>query len=103
MDRCWPKGILGDALPAISCAAGYDLRCLLRAIVRLGIGAVFFAPAAICFVDSNGSQKCHPSDHTWDQHLIAGFGSTTDCQGANLGARRMQRLAVKRILQGQLR
>ena len=32
---------MGDALHAISCAAGYNLRWLLRAIARLGIGAVF--------------------------------------------------------------
>jgi transposase, IS5 family len=41
MDRCWLKGALGDALHAISCAAGYNLRWLLRAIARLGLGAVF--------------------------------------------------------------
>jgi len=33
MDRCWLKGALGDALHTISCAAGYNLRWLLRAIV----------------------------------------------------------------------
>jgi len=41
MDRCWLQGALGDALHSISCAAGYNLRWLLRAIVRLGIGALF--------------------------------------------------------------
>ena len=41
LDRCWLKGALGDALHAISCAAGYNLRWLLRAIARLGIGPVF--------------------------------------------------------------
>ena len=41
MDRCWLHGALGDALHALSCAAGYNLRWLLRAIARLGIGAVF--------------------------------------------------------------
>ena len=41
MDRCWLQGALGDALHCISCAAGYNLRWLLRAIARLGIGAVF--------------------------------------------------------------
>ena len=39
MDRCWLQGALGDALHAISCAAGYNLRWLLRAIARLGIAA----------------------------------------------------------------
>jgi IS5 family transposase len=41
MDRCWLQGALGDALHSISCAAGYNLRWLMRAIVRLGIGALF--------------------------------------------------------------
>ena len=34
-------GKVGDALHSISCAAGYNLRRLLRAIARLGIGALF--------------------------------------------------------------
>ena len=42
MDRCWLQGALGDALHASSCAAGYNLRWLLRAIARLGLGAIFF-------------------------------------------------------------
>jgi len=37
----WLKGALGDALHTISCAAGYNLRWLLRAIARLGIGPAF--------------------------------------------------------------
>jgi IS5 family transposase len=41
MDRCWLQGALGDALHAISCAAGYNLRWLMRAIVRLGIRPLF--------------------------------------------------------------
>lgn len=41
MDRCWLKGSLGDALHALSCAVGYNIRWLLRAIVRLGIRPVF--------------------------------------------------------------
>lgn len=41
LDRCWLKGALGDALHAISCAAGYNLQWLLRAIARLGLGPVF--------------------------------------------------------------
>jgi IS5 family transposase len=41
MDRCWLRGALGDALHAISCAAGYNLRWLMRAIARLGLGPVF--------------------------------------------------------------
>jgi len=41
MDRCWLKGQLGDALHAVLCAAGYNLRWLLRAMVRLGLKAFF--------------------------------------------------------------
>jgi IS5 family transposase len=41
LDRCWLQGALGDALHSISCATGYNLRWLIRAIVRLGIGAFF--------------------------------------------------------------
>lgn len=43
MDRCWLQGALGDALHAISCAAGYNIRWLLRAIARLSLGPVFYA------------------------------------------------------------
>jgi transposase, IS5 family len=35
MDRCWLQGAIGDALHALSCAAGYNIRWLMRAIVRL--------------------------------------------------------------------
>jgi IS5 family transposase len=41
MDRCWLHGQLGDALHAVLCAAGYNLRWLLRAMVRLGLSATF--------------------------------------------------------------
>jgi len=41
MDRCWLQGALGDALHALSCALGYNIRWLLRAIVRLGLKVVF--------------------------------------------------------------
>ena len=43
MDRCWLAGALGDALHALSCAAGYNIRWLLRAIVRLGVAGLFCA------------------------------------------------------------
>lgn len=41
MDRCWLQGALGDALHSISCAAGYNVRWLMRAITRLGISPAF--------------------------------------------------------------
>jgi IS5 family transposase len=39
MDRCWLKGSQGDALHAVLCAAGFNIRWLLRAIARLGLYA----------------------------------------------------------------
>ena len=42
MRRCWLKGQTGAALHAVLCATGYNLRWLLRAIVRLGLGPIFF-------------------------------------------------------------
>ena len=44
MERCWLKGALGDALHALSCAAGYNIRWLLRAIARLGTGVASLGP-----------------------------------------------------------
>lgn len=41
MDRCWLQGALGDALHALSCAVGYNIRWLLRAIARLGSKLAF--------------------------------------------------------------
>lgn len=47
MDRCWLQGALGDALHALCCAAGYNIRWLLRAIARLGLGVFFYALSAV--------------------------------------------------------
>ena len=49
MRRCWLKGALGDALNAVLCAAGFNLRWLMRAVVRLGLGfgAFFMALSAL--------------------------------------------------------
>ena len=35
MDRCWLQGAVGDALHAVSCAAGFNLRWLMRAVTDL--------------------------------------------------------------------
>ena len=49
MDRCWLPRALGDALHALSCAelscaAGYNIRWLMRAIVRLAAKRLSLAP-----------------------------------------------------------
>ena len=41
MIRCYLQGSIGDALHAISCAAGYNIRWLMRAILRLGLRGSF--------------------------------------------------------------
>jgi IS5 family transposase len=46
LDRCWLKGAVGDALHAISCAAGYNIRWLMRAIVAQAAKAAKAAKAA---------------------------------------------------------
>jgi IS5 family transposase len=43
MSRCWLQGSLGDALHAVLCAAGYNLRWLLRAIARRALKGIFCA------------------------------------------------------------
>lgn len=40
MDRCWLRGELGDAMHAVLCGAGYNLRWLMRAVQRLGLKAL---------------------------------------------------------------
>ena len=59
MDRCWLKGQLGDALHAVLCAAGYNLRWLMRAMLRIGLKALFLRPlllALIAFVIAENQQ-----------------------------------------------
>jgi transposase, IS5 family len=40
MDRCWLSGSTGDALHAVLCAAGFNIRWLLRAIAAKGLVAL---------------------------------------------------------------
>jgi hypothetical protein len=43
MDRCWLVGSTGDALHAVLCAAGFNIRWLLRAIAAKGLVALLLA------------------------------------------------------------
>ncbi|WP_232232629.1 transposase, partial [Cupriavidus sp. amp6] len=47
MRRNWLKGEIGDTVHPILCAAGFNLRWLLRAIARLGIRGLFFVLALL--------------------------------------------------------
>ena len=61
LDRCWLKGTLGDALHAISCAAGYNLRWLLRAVARLGIGPAFLCLLQMVLLAANAAVATLPA------------------------------------------
>jgi IS5 family transposase len=50
MRRCWLKGALGDALHTISCALGFNIRWLMRAIVRLGCTPFFALIFLVCYL-----------------------------------------------------
>ena len=43
MDRCWLQGAAGDALHAVLCAAGFNIRWLLRAIAAKALKALLLA------------------------------------------------------------
>jgi transposase, IS5 family len=43
MDRCWLQGAQGDALHAVLCAAGFNIRWLLRAIAAKELRALLLA------------------------------------------------------------
>jgi len=70
MDRCWLPGQLGDALHAVLCAAGYNLRWLLRAMVRLGLTALLLCPLFLAlsaaFLRANPLQRLHPAALSFD-------------------------------------
>jgi len=52
MIRCYLKGSIGDALHAISCAAGYNIRWLMRAIKRLGLKGLFARAFLLCWMSA---------------------------------------------------
>ncbi len=65
MQRCWLKGELGDAVHAILCAAGFNIRWLLRAIVRLRRKAYLAFIFLLRYLQSHrGSHALAPIPHT---------------------------------------
>ena len=65
MDRCWLQGALGDALHAINCAAGYNLRWLMRAIARLGIEALFLRQLLAVLEQPRAMGASHGAQKRW--------------------------------------
>jgi IS5 family transposase len=82
MDRCWLQGAQGDAIHAILCATGYNLRWLLRAIVRLAIPPVFLCLRWWWFGGRDGVTRmrrrrvarggCRPTPSVWPAGFAAG-------------------------------
>jgi hypothetical protein len=51
MNRCRLRGQTDDAIHAVLCAAGYNIRWLLRMIRKKGIGLFFVAPPGTGLVE----------------------------------------------------
>ena len=64
MRRCWLKGQTGDAVHAVLCAAGYDLRWLLRAIACLGLTAIYALAALLVAANVLGQSHAPRSRFT---------------------------------------
>ena len=80
MDRCWLGGSSGDALHAVLCAAGFNIRWLLRAIAVKGLMALllFFSQwalyaACIGSVMRSAARAVGQRDHQLDsrRHRLA--------------------------------
>lgn len=64
MDRCWLKGAEGDALHTVLCAAGFNIRWLMRAIARLGLAAALIClRRMVAWVLVLGTQIRNAADH----------------------------------------
>ena len=74
MDRCWLQGQLGDALHAVLCATGYNLRWLLRAMVRLGLKAAFLRPVLRVLMTLLNGEHSRFSSGLQDFRLTAALG-----------------------------
>ena len=64
MNRCWLKGAIGDALHALSCAVGYNLRWLMRAVLRLGLKGFLLGFALVRWVVSMAVRCVGSVPHT---------------------------------------
>ncbi len=84
MNRCWLAGSLGDALHTVLCAAGYNLRWLLRAVLRGRIRRLFFA---FVLVLANLVETSRVRSRQWKHRLglrrLAANSSTAACCSAN--------------------
>lgn len=73
MDRCHLKGSEGDALHAVLCAAGYNIRWLLRMIAKKGLGlllcllqAAGLSALIVKLTEILGAEQSRNSDQCWE-------------------------------------
>jgi IS5 family transposase len=57
MNRCHLKGSLGDSLHAVLCAAGFNIRWLLRMIIKKGLGLFLRLLQAAGWTDFSDLQR----------------------------------------------
>jgi IS5 family transposase len=60
MDRCHLKGETGDRLHAVLCAAGYNIRWLLRMIAKTGIRALLALLLRLLRMAAMGPKSLRP-------------------------------------------
>jgi len=71
MDRCWLQGASGDAIHAVLCAAGFNIRWLLRAIAAKGLQALFLALIKGLSWGRHFGRQLRWA-HAGDGHVVAG-------------------------------
>jgi IS5 family transposase len=78
MQRCWLKGIDGDALHAVLSAAGFNVRWLMRAVARGSLAAVVLALLGLHWMVghlSNSRSQITRPGHDWPQLDLPSSGS----------------------------
>lgn len=76
LNRCHLKGAQGDSLHAVLCAAGYNLRWLLRMIVKKGIGP---------FLRLSGAAECTRFILNWLHRVFDLRANPLSFRGAPVG------------------
>ena len=69
MDRCHLKGERGDRLHAVLCAAGYNIKWLLRMIAKKGVAFLQLAYLRLCKL-AGLSPKWSPMLRKWLDHAL---------------------------------
>ncbi|WP_226858740.1 IS5 family transposase [Diaphorobacter aerolatus] len=83
MNRCPLKGEQGDSVHAVLCAAGYNLRWLLRMIARKGIAflwAIFLWLHAVCTLASEGLRRVERTTLAGLERASSGWLRVMGCE-----------------------